>query len=192
MNNKRNKIIIAVTCLALIGGAGAAAYIKRDAMPMLSQLDAPGISQETRQHILVGDKTGGGHKFGAGKDCKSEFPQGWSDGEIISSIKKVAANDNLKWKQQKNGYFVATDEVNDIKIRVVLDKEKDDIVTGYPVNTNRNACPPRTAAVTKPKPKPANPDTTAEVLAEIEPATGNVANASNRQPRTSNINQRKD
>jgi len=189
MTNKQNKIIIAIVCLALIGGAGAAAYIKRDTIPMLSQLGGPGISQETKQHILVGDKTGGGHKFGAGKDCKSEFPQDWSDSQIIGNIQKVAANDNLKWKQQKNGYFVATDEINDVKIRVVLDKEKDDVVTGYPVSTARNACPPRTATITKPKAKPANP-AAAIAPANIEPAAGNVANASNRQPRNTNFNKK--
>ncbi len=183
MNNKRTKIIIAVICLALICGTGIAAFIGRDSILMLSNIDAPRLSQEAEDHILIGDKSGGGHKFGTGRDCKSEFPKGWDDAKIVGSIKKVAANDNLKWKKQKNGYFAATQRVDGIRVRVILDKERDDIITGYPVNTKRNACPARAATAAKAAPAPVAEAT------KIEPSAG-TANASNRQPRTSNINKK--
>jgi len=186
MNNKHTKLVIALVCLALICGAGIAAYMGRDNLPVIGSIGAPGLSDETKDHILIGDKSGGGgHKFGAGRDCKSEFPKSWDDAKIINNIKKVAANDNLKWKKQGNGYYAATQRVDGVRVRVILDKERDDIVTGYPVSTKRNACPARTAA--KAKTAPAS----TEEATKVEPAAG-IANSSNRQPRTSNINKKPD
>ncbi len=100
------------------------------------------ISPERARHILQGDQNGGGHKYGANKPCKSEFPQDWDDVKIIKTIDKIAANDNLNWKQQDNGYYVAETMEGTLKIRVVLDRERDDVVTAYPVNVRRNYCPP--------------------------------------------------
>jgi hypothetical protein len=51
------------------------------------------VSIRARRHILDGDASGGGHRFGAGKG-KSEFPQSWPDDEIIDAIADVA-NDPL-------------------------------------------------------------------------------------------------
>lgn len=109
-------------------------------LPAIS--DDPEISKEAQAHILHGDDNGGGHLYGAGKPCKSEFPKGWDENDILDNVRKVAANDNLKWKKQKNGYYVATDKIEGVKIRVVLDKERDDVVTAYPLNTKSNACKP--------------------------------------------------
>lgn len=78
---------------------------------------------------------------GTGKACKSEFPEDWDEEKIISSVKLVAANDNLKWTQEKNGYFVAQANQDGVVVRVVLDREKDDIITAYPLNVQRNPCP---------------------------------------------------
>jgi hypothetical protein len=98
------------------------------------------ITDEARMHILRGDERGGGHAFGAGKPCKSEFPATWSNDEIIEHVQKIAANDNLKWKKQDNGYYVSEQMVSGVKVRVVLDRERDDVVTAYPLNTGRNPC----------------------------------------------------
>lgn len=102
----------------------------------------PRLSQQRIQHILYGDHTGGGHRFGAGVPCKSEFPSYWTDKDIVDTVKILAANDNAGWKKQNNGYYTAEQNTQDgTRIRIVLDREGDDIVTAYPVNTRRNACP---------------------------------------------------
>lgn len=46
------------------------------------------VEPSRRVHILDGDRTGGGHRAGAGRG-KSEFPAGWSDDEIIDGINDV-------------------------------------------------------------------------------------------------------
>src|SRR5690606_4015735 len=96
------------------------------------------LSQQRETHILYGDKNGGGHLYGVGKACKSEFPEEWDKEKIIESVKLVAANDNLDWSQEKNGYHVAETNIDGTIVRVVLDREKDDIVTAYPLNVQRN------------------------------------------------------
>lgn len=111
----------------------------------LATLTPVDISAAREKHILYGDATGGGHKFGAGKPCKSEFPQDWDDTKIIGTIERIAANDNLFWKEEPNGYHSAEQSVDGVRIRVVLDKQKDDVVTGYPVNRKRNPCGPAPA-----------------------------------------------
>ena len=92
-------------------------------------------------HILYGDAEGGGHKYGTNKPCKSEFPASWDDAKIISTIEKIAANDNNKWIKQKNGYYVHEENEGKIRIRVVMSRNKKYVVTAYPVNVPRNPCP---------------------------------------------------
>lgn len=104
------------------------------------------ISEQSKAHILHGDKTGGGHQFGAGKPCKSEFPKEWSGDDIIANVKMIASNDNLPWRKQRNGYYTAEETVEGVRVRVVLNGRRDDVVTAYPVNTGRNPCPRRTPA----------------------------------------------
>lgn len=99
------------------------------------------ITSERRIHILYGDATGGGHKFGTGSPCKSEFPERWDDDTIIKEIELIAANDNLNWKQQRNGYYVSEQKVGAVKIRVVKGRKNKQVITAYPTNTERNPCP---------------------------------------------------
>lgn len=101
------------------------------------------MSAAAQNHILYGDHRGGGHKYGANKPCKSEFPESWNDQDIISSITKIAANDNNKWKQQENGYYITESYNGDTKIRVVIGRKQQNIITAYPINTKRNPCPPK-------------------------------------------------
>ncbi len=98
------------------------------------------ITDQRVHHILHGNGTSGGHKFGTNTPCKSEFPADWDDNQIIETAKRIAANDNLDWKQGKNGYFVADETVNGIKVRVVLGEQKRSIITSYPLNVKRNPC----------------------------------------------------
>ena len=99
------------------------------------------ISPQRRVHILYGDATGGGHKFGTGKPCKSEFPQHWDDKTIIKEVELIAANDNLDWERQRNGYHVAEQKVDTVEVRVVKDRDNAQVITAYPVNMPRNPCP---------------------------------------------------
>ena len=98
------------------------------------------LTEERVQHILYGDATGGGHIYGAGKPCKSEFPKDWPVTTIVMAIMRTAANDNLDWRQEDNGYYTAEKVWEDVKMRVVLDSNKQEIITAYPINTPRNPC----------------------------------------------------
>lgn len=99
------------------------------------------LSDSRKTHILYGDDKGGGHKYGVGKPCKSEFPSEWDDQQIIDVTRKIAANDNLNWERQNNGYYVAESYEGATKVRVVLGREKQQVITSYPVNVPRNPCP---------------------------------------------------
>lgn len=98
------------------------------------------ISPQARTHILYGDDKGGGHHHAANKPCKSEFPEDWSEQRIIDAIELIASNDNLNWKQQKNGYYTGEQQVGHLKIRVILNDNKTRVITGYPLNVVRNRC----------------------------------------------------
>lgn len=99
------------------------------------------LSSARENHILSGDVKGGGHRYGANKPCKSEFPKSWSDSYILNTVKTIAANDNLDWDQQRNGYYTAEDMIGAIRVRVVLAEDQQRIITAYPVNVQRNPCP---------------------------------------------------
>lgn len=99
------------------------------------------ISPERRAHILYGDATGGGHLYGTGKPCKSEFPEYWDEQTVIKEVELIAANDNLNWEQQRNGYYVTEQKVGTINVRVVKDRSGEDVITAYPTNVPRNPCP---------------------------------------------------
>jgi len=102
---------------------------------------ASAISPQRRAHILYGDATGGGHMFGAGKPCKSEFPKHWDEDTIIKEVELIAANDNLNWEQQRNGYYVTEQKVGTVNVRVVKGRAGEKVITAYPTNVPRNPCP---------------------------------------------------
>lgn len=107
----------------------------------LPALQPPVLTAQAEQHLLYGDQRGGGHLHGIGKACKSEFPQDWDKNEVVTHVKKVAANDNLDWEKQNNGYYVAEQMVEGTRVRVVLNQNRTKIVTAYPTNVERNPCP---------------------------------------------------
>ncbi len=98
------------------------------------------LTEQAEKHILYGNAKGGGHKFGVGKPCKSEFPKNWDDAKITSTVERIAANDNLNWKRGDNGYYVVDDMVENVKVRVVVSGDKNTIITAYPLNGKRNPC----------------------------------------------------
>ncbi len=99
------------------------------------------ISPERRTHILFGDATGGGHLYGTGVPCKSEFPKHWGEETIIKEVELIATNDNLNWEQQRNGYYVTEQDVGTVRVRVVKGRENKQVITAYPTNVSRNPCP---------------------------------------------------
>jgi hypothetical protein len=99
------------------------------------------LDQKAIEHILHGDGRGGGHLYGTGTPCKSEFPANWGQDKILETTRRIAANDNLNWKNQENGYRVAEDFLEGVKVRVVVDGARNRIVTSYPTNVRRNPCP---------------------------------------------------
>lgn len=103
------------------------------------------LSDYAIEHILYGNKSGGGHLSGVGKPCKSEFPKDWDDKEIIEVVEKIAANDNLPWDRQDNGYYVTEKMEDGIRVRVVIGREKQKVITAYPTNVTRNPCPSHAA-----------------------------------------------
>ncbi|MDE1153254.1 MAG: EndoU domain-containing protein [Micavibrio sp.] len=100
----------------------------------------PVLSESRKQHILYGDDHGGGHLHGINRPCKSEFPANWSADDVVAAVKADAANDNLGWRQQGNGYYVADANDHGVKIRIVLNRDKSEIITAYPLNTPRSPC----------------------------------------------------
>ncbi len=119
---------------------GTPAYVQT-LMATAANDNAPRITEQRSQHILYGDQRGGGHLYGVSKPCKSEFPPEWTPDDIIATVQSLAANDNVKWSQADNGYYTSEQMAGGVKIRIVLDRERDDVITAYPVNRPRNPCP---------------------------------------------------
>jgi hypothetical protein len=61
------------------------------------------VTPERRRHILDGDATGGGHRYGTGRLGKSEFPPDWTDDTIIRAIEEIAADPVSRRQGQRNG-----------------------------------------------------------------------------------------
>jgi filamentous hemagglutinin len=89
---------------------------------------------KARKHILEGDATGGGHKYGAGMPGKTQFPEDWSDEKIIHVISEISTDNSLTWSSpSKNGYITAVKRVDGINVKVVVDPKLKRIVTGFPL-----------------------------------------------------------
>lgn len=146
MFKTRKGLLLIIVILFMTGAFQQIPDILRQNLSDPAHPETIEISDERRVHILYGDDGGGGHLHGVGKPCKSEFPRGWDEDKILSEVQRIAANDNLPWKKQGNGYFTAEDNADGIRVRVVLDRERDGVITAYPVNTRRNPCPDRKPA----------------------------------------------
>lgn len=146
MFKTRKGLLLLILLFVLFGGSEKLAQLKdhvfKTSPSLSSSLEEHDIklSKSREIHILYGDSRGGGHLHGVGKPCKTEFPKEWDKTKVISTVKQIAANDNLSWEQQTNGYFVTQQTVDDVRVRVVLDREMDDIVTAYPLNGTKNPC----------------------------------------------------
>ena len=118
----------------------AEAYGDSQSTPMMPAMPVI-ISEDREQHILYGDGRSGGHLHGTGTPCKSEFPESWNADKIIEVTREIAANDNLPWELQDNGYYVSESYEGEVRVRVVKGPQKRRVITAYPVNVKRNPCP---------------------------------------------------
>ena len=140
---RKNALLLLVAIIGLIYQT----YFPSEPQPLKQQqtqaitTNAAHISPNRAKHILYGDHKGGGHRYGAGKPCKSEFPKGWNDEKILQTTARIAANDNLKWNQQRNGYHVTQQMIEGVNVKVVLGRDQKTIITAYPTNRPRNPCP---------------------------------------------------
>ncbi|AKT31826.1 EndoU domain-containing protein [Pseudomonas syringae pv. actinidiae] len=98
------------------------------------------VDKKAEKHILDGDgPASGGHRFGTGVPGKSEFPKSWSDEKILSTISDIATDPKTQWSSPDGrGYQTGSGNRDGINIKVVYDKVKGRVVTGYPTNTPKN------------------------------------------------------
>lgn len=109
--------------------------------PASDSSDPPALTYQSREHILYGDGDSGGHRHSVGTPCKTEFPSYWDEEKILNTVELIAANDNLPWRMESNGYEVVEDTLDGVEVRVVVDPRRNEIVTAYPTNLPRNPCP---------------------------------------------------
>jgi hypothetical protein len=96
-------------------------------------VDAIHLPPEQARHILDGDgpdKRGGGHRHGTGRPRKTEFPEGWSDEVILSTVEQVAREpDTAKWKN--GGCWLATGERDGVRVNVAV-RPDGRVLTAWP------------------------------------------------------------
>ncbi|MCB1681567.1 MAG: EndoU domain-containing protein [Alphaproteobacteria bacterium] len=137
---KNRRVTAIATALLLLLISVFSAQFQQKTAANLTERGSIALSPDRIKHILYGDKTGGGHRHGQHKPCKSEFPENWSDQKIIDTVSKIASNDNTNWNRQDNGYFVTNTKIENLKIRVVVNSDKTQVITAYPTNVPRNPC----------------------------------------------------
>jgi len=82
-------------------------------------LDALRIPPERTIHILDGDTTGGGHRYGTGTPGKTEFPASWDENKITDSILSVARSPDSA-SLQRNGRWKAEGIRDEVTIAVII------------------------------------------------------------------------
>jgi hypothetical protein len=82
-------------------------------------LDALRVPPERAIHILDGDATGGGHRYGTGTPGKTEFPASWDEDKIIESILSVARSPDSA-SLQKNGRWKAEGVHGEVALAVII------------------------------------------------------------------------
>ncbi|MGZ7046624.1 MAG: EndoU domain-containing protein, partial [Candidatus Aminicenantales bacterium] len=93
--------------------------------------DSIRITPDRAEHILDGDKWGGGHRAGTGKPEKTEFPADWDDKRTLSNVEDVARNPDKAPEFQGNGKWLAEGVRDDVHITAIV-KPDGSIVTAWP------------------------------------------------------------
>jgi hypothetical protein len=95
-------------------------------------LDALRTTAERTKHILDGDETGGGHRYGTGNPGETEFPASWDDKKIIDNIRDVARRpDEPPVYQDWNKRWLVRGTREEITTMVVIASDGQ-IWTGWP------------------------------------------------------------
>jgi len=90
------------------------------------------------KHILLGEASDkgyhGGHMY-PGLPNKSVFPANWSRSKIIHNVSDVATDPSLPFlvSERNVNRRIIEGVRDDVKIRVIVDSQKGDLVTGFPV-----------------------------------------------------------
>nr|WP_313108863.1 EndoU domain-containing protein [Atlantibacter sp.] len=115
------------------------------------------LSPEAKQHILYGDSpTQGGHLY-PGNPGKTVFPQSWSADKVVHTVGDIATSPDTKWFAQtgtggtytnagRPARWVAWEEREGVRVRVVYEPASGKIVTAFPDN---NPTPPALKPIKK-------------------------------------------
>ncbi len=109
------------------------------------------LSPGRAKHILEGDATGGGHLY-PGKTGKSVFPRHWDGLKVKQYITEVANAPETQWNPstgtleqngkrpdsfsnlgKRNDRIVGTGEKEGVLIKVVVEPNIGEIITGFPI-----------------------------------------------------------
>jgi RHS repeat-associated protein len=96
-------------------------------------------SPKRTNHILHGDKTGGGHLY-PGKPGKTPFPNNWTADKIMHEISDIATDPKVAAIPVRGGRTKSNAVRDGVDIEVILEapKKGGEIVTGYATNLPRN------------------------------------------------------
>ena len=115
------------------------------------------LSPEAKQHNLYGDSpTQGGHLY-PGNPGKTVFPQSWSADKVVHTVGDIATSPDTKWFAQtgtggtytnagRPARWVAWEEREGVRVRVVYEPASGKIVTAFPDN---NPTPPALKPIKK-------------------------------------------
>lgn len=98
-------------------------------------IDNVSIPEDRARHILDGEGRSGGHRFGTGTPGKTEFPENWSDDDILDAIREVAGTGTVVGPAHREGDLLIAGEVDGVEIEVVV-RPDGRVRTGYPVSGN--------------------------------------------------------
>jgi hypothetical protein len=82
-------------------------------------LDALRLPPERAIHILDGDATGGGHRYGTGSPGKTEFPASWDEDKITDSILSIARSPDSA-SLQRNGRWKVEGVRDEVALAVII------------------------------------------------------------------------
>jgi hypothetical protein len=86
--------------------------------------DAIQLADDRKRHILDGDKWGGGHRHGTGKEGKTEFPPDWHDEQVSGAVLDVARHpDQPPVYQEWNRRWIAVGTRDNIEVSVVVQSD---------------------------------------------------------------------
>jgi hypothetical protein len=95
-------------------------------------------TEATTTHILMVDATGGGHLW-PGLTGKTSFPLSWSSGQIMNAVSDIATSPTA-WQNAvtQGSRSILSGTEDGVEIRVIVNTETGDIISGYPTNLPRN------------------------------------------------------